>query len=62
MNEDEIVRIVSEAAVEDGGTRTLPCARAFAIAEEHAVPLGEIGDACNRGGIKIVRCQLGCFD
>lgn len=39
----------------------LPCAVAFQIAEALDVPVGEVGDAANELGVKIVDCQLGCF-
>jgi hypothetical protein len=41
--------------------RHLPCAVAFQIAEALDVPIGEVGDAANELGVKIVDCQLGCF-
>jgi len=40
----------------------LPCAKAFQIARDLNLPKHRIGEACNRLGIKISRCQLGCFD
>jgi hypothetical protein len=46
-------------AVEDNH---LPCARAFQVAKELQVPVRTVGDACNQLGIRINRCQLGCFD
>lgn len=46
-------------AVEDN---RLPCARAFQVSEELQVPVRSVGDACNQLGIRITRCQLGCFD
>jgi hypothetical protein len=39
----------------------LPCATAFQIAKEMKVSIKEIGETCNRQGIKIRSCQLGCF-
>ena len=39
----------------------LPCAVAFQIAKDLKVGVKEIGEACNRKGIKIRSCQLGCF-
>ncbi len=44
-----------------GDDERLPCARAFAIADELDVRVAEVGRACNDLGIKIVGCQLGCF-
>jgi len=39
----------------------LPCATAFQIAGELKITPREVGEACNRLGIKIRSCQLGCF-
>ncbi len=40
----------------------LACARAFQLAQELQVPVRAVGDTCNRLGIRINRCQLGCFE
>jgi hypothetical protein len=34
---------------------------AVRLSREQDMSLKEIGDACNRLGIKIRECQLGCF-
>ena len=39
----------------------LPCPVAFQIAEEFKVNLREIGKKADALGIRISRCQLGCF-
>ncbi len=39
----------------------LPCAVAFAVAEELGVPRLQVGRAADELGIKITACQLGCF-
>ena len=39
----------------------LPCATAFQIAKEYKVTPKEIGETCNKLGIKVRSCQLGCF-
>jgi len=39
----------------------LPCAVAFAIAEEVGVPLSEVVNAINGADVRIVHCQLGLF-
>ena len=41
--------------------RLLPCAVAFEIADALDVPIGQVGEAANELGIRIVDCQLGCF-
>jgi len=43
----------------EGGTIT--CAECFDIAT-HGVSRRVVGEAANRLGVRIVRCQLGCFD
>ena len=62
MNADELAKIVEEAAIDKDGAKRLSCAIAFELAENYPVTLMEIGDSCNRQGIKIVGCQLGCFE
>ncbi|MDO8490729.1 MAG: hypothetical protein Q7T04_01780 [Dehalococcoidia bacterium] len=39
----------------------LPCPVAFKIADEMKVSKKEIGETCNKLGIKVSSCQLGCF-
>jgi len=43
------------------GRKTLACARAFRLVKENHISLKVIGAICNKNGIKIVSCQLGCF-
>ena len=62
MNADELTKCIEEAAVEKNGVRRMPCAMAFELAENCPVTLKEIGEICNKLGIKIVKCQLGCFE
>ena len=59
--EQSLVDIIKQAAVERDGRLVLACAAAFSIAAETGVALSEIGRACNRERIKIIGCQLGCF-
>ncbi len=39
----------------------ISCKSAHKIADDTGCLLSEIGDLCNRLGIKIAGCQLGCF-
>ena len=39
----------------------LPCEKAFNLAEELEITPKEIGKICNQEGIRIKKCQLGCF-
>lgn len=62
MGEAVWLRRAIEAATRDtGGRKVLACAEAFAIAERLKVPVARVGRTCNRLGIKIGTCQLGCF-
>ncbi|MDP2719657.1 MAG: hypothetical protein Q8P44_07495 [Dehalococcoidia bacterium] len=40
----------------------LPCAVAFKIAEKAGVTTGTVGDRTDKLDLRIVKCQLGCFD
>jgi hypothetical protein len=53
--------VMQAAKVRDDGKRVFACAKAFELAKEHDIAVGEIGRICNENGIKIVGCQLGCF-
>ncbi len=62
MNPEEaLMKSINEAAQHRGGRRVLRCADAFALAKRIGVELPAITQICNREGIKIVQCQLGCF-
>jgi len=62
MTEDEALTAAVLQAVSDVAPRKqLPCAAAFALAGQHGVDIGRIGEICNANGIRIVQCQLGCF-
>jgi len=39
----------------------LPCAVAFKIAKELKVSPREVGETADKLGIRIAKCQLGCF-
>ncbi len=58
MERDErIERRVREVAEDD----KLPCAVAFKVAEEFKISRLAVGEAADRVGVRISRCQLGCF-
>jgi hypothetical protein len=44
-----------------GRARTIDCRDALALAARLGVAPARVGRACDREGIKIVRCRLGCF-
>ena len=62
MNAEEYGKMIEEAAADRDGRKVLPCAVAFQLAGEHGIPLKAIGAYCTGNGIKIVGCQLGCFE
>lgn len=41
---------------------TLSCAAALELAAALGVPAGKVGAAADEAGVKIARCQLGCFE
>jgi hypothetical protein len=54
-------RLLDAVRAEAGDEKRLPCARAFAIAEELGLTPAHVGRACDELGVKIFGCQLGCF-
>ena len=59
MSENE--KMILNAAVLRDGKKTLACAQALKLSQESKISLQEIGETCNRHGIKIISCELGCF-
>ena len=59
MSENE--KLVLNAVVLREGKKTLACARAQVLSRDHDISLKEIGEACDRSGVKIVERELGCF-
>lgn len=58
MMDEEKVRKAFEA---EGIEREIKCPQAFALSEKYGIPKMDIARYCNRHGIKIRACQLGCF-
>ncbi len=58
---EEIMKLIEADIFEKEGKRYLSCESAHKLARVKNIPLIEIGDACNKNGIKIAACQLGCF-
>jgi hypothetical protein len=52
---------LAEAVRREADQGRIECARALALARDLGVSPRRVGDVCNREGIKIVACQLGCF-
>lgn len=55
---EERIKKVLQAKAENN---RITCETAWAIAKELQVDLTDIGKAADALGIKICRCQLGCF-
>jgi hypothetical protein len=60
MSDNE--KIIVNAALPREGKKILSCAQAVKLSKEHNISLKEIGEVCNQHGIKIIECQLGCFE
>lgn len=54
-------RAIMDAVVLREDKKVITCLVAVRLSREHDMSLKEIGDVCNRLGIKIRECQLGCF-
>ncbi len=62
METEGIEQAVRDAAAESEEAGRLSCAHALGLARKLDSEAAEIGAAANRGGVRIVDCQLGCFD
>jgi hypothetical protein len=60
MNDNE--KLVNDAAVLRESKKVLSCSQAVKLSKQHNISLKEIGETCNKQGIKIIDCQLGCFE
>jgi hypothetical protein len=56
--EDEKIKEILE---EQGIKSEIRCPEAFMISDKFGIPKSEISAYCNKYGIKIRGCQLGCF-
>jgi len=61
MTKDSLKKQIIENAEKIDGQMKLTCPTAFKIAEEQGINLLDIAKICNEDGIKICKCQLGCF-
>lgn len=52
---------VKEAIMQASPDGRISCPVAREIAEEHGVPVSEVGRLINELGVKIYACELGCF-
>ena len=58
---DDIESMVIEAVKREAAGGRMTCERAHELARELGVPLEDVGRALDLQGIKITKCQLGCF-
>jgi len=61
MDAKRLKEAVLAATFEEAGRRKLACGEAFRLAAEHEVEKLAITRICNAEGVKICKCQLGCF-
>jgi len=59
--EGRLTGAVLAASEESRGKTRLACADAFRIAAEFGVEPMAVARVCGRQGIRIAKCQLGCF-
>jgi len=59
--ERQMAAAVLAASAEERGKTRLACADAFRIAAEFGVEPMAVARVCARKGIRIAKCQLGCF-
>jgi len=57
-----IIDAILKNTCKEGERQKLPCAAALRIAKKFGIKTLKVGTICNERGIKIVRCQLGCFE
>ncbi len=60
--DEKIIEAVKKAAVGEAGEKKISCKRLFTIAEETGTKHSVLGKTCDREGIRITACQLGCFE
>ena len=62
INQERILEAVSGAATQVEGRKTLRCSDALGIASQLDVEPRAIGRICDENQVKIIKCQLGCFE
>ncbi len=56
-----LVDAILAVAGKEGDRLGVTCPEAMQLAGEHSVKPAEITRLCNEHGVKIRKCQLGCF-
>jgi hypothetical protein len=60
-SQEELIQAVLDRSEVKDGRKTLTCAEAFQLAAETGAELIQIGRICNEQGIRLCKCQIGCF-
>jgi len=61
MNANTLKAAVLKATVKQNEKPVISCKKALRLAEEFHVTSKRIGSLCDKEGIKIRQCLLGCF-
>ena len=61
MKKEKLLEILISESENLDGKKILFCEKAHEISKVNNVSLSEIGTLCNEKGIRIKKCQLGCF-
>jgi len=61
MEKNKLLEILNSELENQNGMKKLSCEKAYEISKVNSVSLSEIGALCNEEGIRIKKCQLGCF-
>jgi hypothetical protein len=61
MARNSLAQAVKEAAAKRRGRETLTCAEALELADRFHSSPKRVRYLCDKTGIKIIRCKLGCF-
>jgi len=61
LTDPKLLAVVLQQCGEREGRKILTCEAAFRISERFGCRLMDVTRVCNTNGIKIAKCQLGCF-
>lgn len=57
----DMEKITEQVLATAGDDRKISCTDARNIADEHGMPMGDMGQLCDELDLKIYACELGCF-
>ena len=61
MKKEKLLEIIISESEIQADKKILFCEKAHQISKVNNVALSEIGTLCNEKGVRIKKCQLGCF-